>query len=237
MCVCVCVCVLVCLRSEDTDSTRFLSMIAALRLCLRPLSVNGRVTGCMESVTERASTATVMAASTRVNGLMTRLYVLRHPPAPHPPHMRVSGPAYCADVSRSCVLCKEVSCLCTAGTLFCLHMDLNDLGSCFLRVTCLFAALHGDTRLLCPVDASLFMLSGVQVHGRGTCTYASGNRYEGEWVDGRIHGRFVSPTLSKLHSVLPFLCMRGCSVMVVEAKRPLVVFSEDEYDAVIKDMW
>ena len=28
-----------------------------------------------------------------------------------------------------------------------------------------------------------------KVHGRGVSVYASGNRYEGEWVDGKINGQ------------------------------------------------
>lgn len=28
-----------------------------------------------------------------------------------------------------------------------------------------------------------------KVHGRGVSVYASGNRYEGEWVDGKMEGR------------------------------------------------
>ena len=28
----------------------------------------------------------------------------------------------------------------------------------------------------------------MQVHGRGVSVYASGNRYDGEWMDGKING-------------------------------------------------
>ena len=50
-----------------------------------------------------------------------------------------------------------------------------------------------------------------RIHGQGVAVFASGNRYEGSWDNGRIHGRGVPPQTREKHAKYAFSALHADS--------------------------